>query len=125
MNPEQFDGVTQLRAPGRNAALDSTDIQVTVADILANVRSRGDAAVTEYSAKFDQCNLTAFEISQVERKAALAELDKHTRADTEFAIANVRKFAEAQLATMSSLDIEMLVPTKYSVLIDTLDNSLI
>ena len=31
-----------------------------------------------------------------------------TRADTEFAIANVRRFAEAQMGTMAPLDVEVL-----------------
>ncbi|NND89462.1 MAG: histidinol dehydrogenase, partial [Granulosicoccus sp.] len=43
-----------------------------------------------------------------EREAALNELDAQTRTDTEFAIANVRKFAEAQMATIGSLEIDVL-----------------
>ncbi len=100
--------MTQLRAPGRSAASDSTDIQATVADILSKVRDRGDAAVAEFASKFDKSDLTAFEVSREHREAALNELDAQTRADTEFAIANVRNFAEAQMATMRSLEIEIL-----------------
>ncbi len=54
----------------------------------------------EYSAKFDGVAPDMLEISVAEREAAVAELAPQTRADTEFAIANVRRFAEAQLATM-------------------------
>ena len=108
MSSSPVKGVTQLRAPGRSAASDSTDIQGIVADILAAVRSRGDAAVAEFAVKFDKSDLTAFEVSQEDREAALAGLDPQTRADTEFAIANVRNFAEAQMATMNALEIEIL-----------------
>ena len=50
--------------------------------------------------QFDKADLARFEVSQSEREAALAGLDPQTRKDTEFAIANVRRFAEAQLATI-------------------------
>ena len=49
-----------------------------------------------------------FEVTQTERQAAVDTLEKQTRADTEFAIENVRRFAQAQLATILPLDIEPL-----------------
>jgi sulfopropanediol 3-dehydrogenase len=72
------------------------------------VRERGDAAVREYSAAFDKVELEKFEVSEEERLKAVAELDPQTREDTEFAIANVRAFAEAQLKTILPLEIETL-----------------
>jgi len=102
-----FSGVTQLRAPRRSATSDSADIQLTVAEILSAVRERGDAAVAQFASRFDQSDLTIFEVSRQQRDTALSALASQTRADTEFAIANVRKFAESQLATMDSLDIEI------------------
>jgi histidinol dehydrogenase/sulfopropanediol 3-dehydrogenase len=75
---------------------------------LADVRQQGDAAVRRYSAQFDKADLDQFEVSQADRLRALDALDPQTRADTEFAIANVRRFAEAQLATILPLDIEPL-----------------
>ena len=83
-------------------------IQDTVQQVLLAVKTRGDAAVAEYAAQFDQSHLTAFEVTPEDRAAALAELDPQTRADTEFAIANVRRFAQAQLATLMPLEIEVL-----------------
>ena len=58
--------------------------------------------------RFDRSDRTAFEVTPAEREAAVAALDPQTRADTEFAIANVRRFAEAQLATMLPLEMEVL-----------------
>ncbi|TIW54753.1 MAG: histidinol dehydrogenase, partial [Mesorhizobium sp.] len=49
-----------------------------------------------------------FEITEEEKQKAVADLDPQTREDTEFAIANVRRFAEAQLKTILPLEIESL-----------------
>ena len=102
------DGVTQLRAPARSAAADTAGVAATVAEVIEAVRSRGDAAVADYARAFDKSERSAFEVTMADREAALAALDPQTRKDTEFAIANVRRFAEAQLATMLPLEIEVL-----------------
>ena len=103
-----FPGVTHLRAPSRSAVNDTAEIESIVTGILADVAARGDAAVAEYAAKFDKSDLTAFEVTMEQRQAAVDRLDPQTRADTEFAIANVTRFAQAQLATMLPLEIEVL-----------------
>lgn len=63
--------------------------------------------MADFAAQFDKTDLTEFEVTAKERDAALAALDRQTREDTEFAIANVTKFAEAQLATMLPLEVEI------------------
>lgn len=80
----------------------------TVQNIIDQVRERGDAALRDYSAKFDKTTPDKFEVSEHEIASALAELDPQTRKDSEFAIAQVKRFAQAQLATMQPLDIETL-----------------
>lgn len=97
---------TYIKAPARDQFADNNDVTGLVAKILADVRAEGDAAVRRYSIQFDKADLDSFEVSPAERLAALAELDPQTRADTEFAIDNVRRFAEAQLATILPLEIE-------------------
>ncbi len=101
-------GVSYVKAPSRNSVSDNAPVETLVAEILAAVKADGDAAVRDYSLKFDKADVAAFEVTPAEREAALAELAPQTRADTEFAIANVRRFAEAQLATMQPLEIETL-----------------
>ncbi|MFD0857488.1 histidinol dehydrogenase [Roseovarius aquimarinus] len=103
-----FDGVTRLKSPGRSAVSDNAPVERTVAEVLRAVRERGDAAVRDYSKQFDQADLATFEVSAEERQAALDALDPQSRADTEFAIDNVRAFAEAQLATILPLEVEPL-----------------
>lgn len=100
-------GVQYVKAPERDSIGDNASVEGLVAEIIADVRERGDAAVQDYSRKFDAADLAIFEVTPQEREQALAELDPQTRADTEFAIGNVRKFAEAQLATILPLEIEL------------------
>lgn len=103
-----FPGVTYVKAPERSSVSDNAPVETLVSEIIANVRAYGDAAVRDYSLKFDKAELEVFEVTDEEREAALAELDPQTRKDTEFAIDNVRKFAEAQLATILPLEVETL-----------------
>jgi histidinol dehydrogenase/sulfopropanediol 3-dehydrogenase len=101
-------GISYVKAPSRDQVSDNAPVETLVAEILKNVREQGDKAVREYSLKFDKADVEVFEVTAAEREAALAELAPQTRADTEFAIANVRKFAEAQLGTIQPLEIETL-----------------
>ncbi len=103
-----FPGVRWLKAPSRDTAVDTARIEATVAQVLADVRGEGDAAVRRYGVQFDKVDLGAFEVPLADRLAAVAELDPQTRADTEFAIANVTAFARAQLATILPLEVEIL-----------------
>ena len=97
-----------VKAPTRSAEADNRPVAELVAKVLADVKAEGDAAVARYSAEFDKSVLTVFEVTDAQREAAVANLDPQTRKDTEFAIANVRRFAEAQLATILPLDVEPL-----------------
>jgi len=108
MTSSPIPGVTYLKAPERSTVSDHAPVEALVSEIVANVRAYGDAAVRDYSAKFDKSELEVFEVTDSERQSTLAELDPQTRKDTEFAIANVRKFAEAQLATILPLEVETL-----------------
>lgn len=63
-------------------ALDET-VDATVAKILAEVKARGDAAVLEYTQKFDRLNapsMAALELSKHEMKAAFEELNPEIKA---------------------------------------------
>jgi histidinol dehydrogenase/sulfopropanediol 3-dehydrogenase len=104
----QHDGVVFIKAPKRDSISDNAPVGALVTEVIENVRKRGDAALREYSKRFDKADLEAFEVTDAERAEALSELDPQTRADNEFAIANVRRFAQAQLATILPLEIEAL-----------------
>ena len=74
-------------------------IEQRVADILADVRKRGDAAVLEYTARFDALQaptLQALELTQAELKAAFDAIPTAQRDALRAAAARVRSYHEAQ-----------------------------
>jgi histidinol dehydrogenase len=79
--------------------------QESVREIVREVRARGDAALLEYTRRFDGVALTAIEVSTAEFAAAETALDSEKRIAIDRAIANVRRFHEAQVGT--ALRVEM------------------
>jgi len=74
-------------------------IEQRVADILADVQARGDAAVLEYTARFDglqAASLAELALSQAELKAAFDALPTAQREALQSAAARVRRYHEAQ-----------------------------
>ena len=74
-------------------------IEQRVADILADVQQRGDAAVLEYTARFDGLSaesMAALELTQAELKAAFDSLPTAEREALESAARRVRSYHEAQ-----------------------------
>jgi len=74
-------------------------IETAVAKILADVKKRGDAAVLEYTNRFDRVNatsITAFDLTQDELQAALAALPDAQRAALQTAAERIRVFHERQ-----------------------------
>jgi histidinol dehydrogenase len=74
-------------------------IEQRVADILADVQKRGDAAVLEYTARFDGLSvdsMQALELTQSELKQAFDGLPPAQRSALESAARRVRSYQEAQ-----------------------------
>jgi sulfopropanediol 3-dehydrogenase len=101
-----LDRIEFIKAPQRSAASDNAAVAALVSEVIGQVRLRGDGAVREYAKSFDRVEIENFEVTAAERAEAVAALAPQTRADTEFAIDNVRSFAEAQLGTILPLEIE-------------------
>ncbi|UWR06549.1 histidinol dehydrogenase [Ruegeria sp. B32] len=78
---------------------DSPDVDAVVAQIIADVRSRGDAAVIELTAKFDRLQLTpdtlAFSADEVTQ--TIATVSDDDRAALELAAARIRAYHERQM----------------------------
>jgi histidinol dehydrogenase len=75
-------------------------IESRVAEILADVRARGDAAVLEYSARFDGLNATSMaelELGADDLAAALDQITPAQRQALEAAAARVRDYHQRQL----------------------------
>ncbi|MEZ0232487.1 MAG: histidinol dehydrogenase [Methylophilaceae bacterium] len=76
------------------------EVDLVVADILRNVRQRGDAAVLEYTQKFDRLSvnsLSELEIPKAELQAALDGLPADRRDALQHAAERVRIYHEKQL----------------------------
>ena len=74
-------------------------IEQRVADILADVQMRGDAAVLDYTARFDGlevAHMSALELTQAELKAAFEAIPPAQREALEAAARRVRTYHEAQ-----------------------------
>ncbi|WP_341911936.1 histidinol dehydrogenase [Polaromonas sp. YR568] len=74
-------------------------IEQRVADILADVQQRGDAAVLEYTARFDglsAASMHALELTQAELKAAFDTIPAAQRDALQAAERRVRSYHEAQ-----------------------------
>ena len=74
-------------------------IEQRVAEILADVQNRGDAAVLEYTARFDglqAASVAALELTQAELKAAFESIPEQQRQALQAAAARVRTYHEAQ-----------------------------
>ncbi|WP_333901401.1 histidinol dehydrogenase [Enterobacter wuhouensis] len=95
------------RPQGQDAQADRS-LTEKVSAIIERVRSEGDAALRAYSQQFDNVVPAQFEVSGQEIAEALEGIDAQTRRDSEFAINQVRRFAQAQLATMQPLEVETL-----------------
>ena len=75
------------------------DIAKIVADILADVKKRGDAAVIEYTNKFDRMSVAEakeFELDKPQLLQALEAIDVEQRQALETAAARIRQYAERQ-----------------------------
>lgn len=100
--------VVVFKKPSGSGQDASREIGETVSQIIAGVRREGDDALRRFSAKFDKVDVEALEAAPNEIRNALDRLDRQMRADTEFAIEQVRNFAEAQRKTILPVEVETL-----------------
>ena len=81
-------------------------VRETVERTLADIQTRGDAAIRELSEKFDGWSPENFRLSEAEIAQAMSEVSERDLDDIRFAQAQIRRFAEAQLASMQPVEIE-------------------
>ncbi len=96
---------------GRTAseqAREDARVRAVVEDTLAEIESRGDAAVRDLSAKFDRYSPGSFRLTPAEIEAAMQRVAARDMEDIRFAQAQIRRFAEAQRASMTDIEVETL-----------------
>lgn len=95
---------TSLSAEVRS--VDDRNVRQAVEKILKDVEDNGDEAVRQYSQQFDNYNPASFRLSDDDIERAIKRLSSRELDDIKFAQAQVRKFAEAQRASMTDVQIE-------------------
>ena len=75
----------------------TTDVSGAVAEIIANVRTRGDAALYDYCERFDRIRLDSLEVDAGELEDASAQVDPAFLRVLETAAGNIRAFHRKQV----------------------------
>lgn len=94
--------------PEAEKAEDDAKVRASVEAALADIEARGDDAVREMSARFDSYEPASFRLSASEVEAAMQKVGARDMQDITFAQAQIRRFAEAQRASMTDIEIETL-----------------
>jgi histidinol dehydrogenase len=76
--------------------IDREDLDAVVTGILHQVKTGGDAALKEYTARFDKAKLENFTVSQVEMEDAARSIPEELKAAIHLAAHNIRTFHVAQ-----------------------------
>ncbi len=97
-----------IKGPRPPSTADDARVREIVADVRREVAARGDAALRDYTRQFDGVDVDELRVSEAEIEAARLACDDELLEGMRFAIERVTAFAEAQLATMRPLDIEVL-----------------
>lgn len=111
---KELEGVTmaiRYLKEGKSALERSEDdakVRQIVETTLSDIEARGDAAVRELAEKFDNYSPPSYRLSESEIQALISEVSPRDIEDIKFAQAQVRKFAEAQRASMQDIEVETL-----------------
>ena len=102
--------ITYLKTgkPDEERAQDDAQTKATVENILRDIEIRGDKAVRDLSAKFDNYTPKNFKLSDQEISNLIGTLSERELSDIKFAQTQVRNFAQAQRESMLDIEIETL-----------------
>ncbi|MGV1795369.1 histidinol dehydrogenase, partial [Rhizobium sp. A37_96] len=89
-------------------AEEDAKVRSIVEATLKEIETRGDAAVRELSERFDKFSPGSFRLTGSQIDAAMSKVSARDMADIRFAQAQIRRFAEAQKASMRDIEVETL-----------------
>lgn len=89
-------------------ALDDTKTRDIVEGILSDIKTRGELAVRELSTQFDNWNPESFILTDDQIQDCIAQVSAQDLEDIKFAQAQVRNFAQHQLASLRDIEVETL-----------------
>ncbi|MDT8343730.1 MAG: histidinol dehydrogenase [Thermohalobaculum sp.] len=96
-----------LKTASRTARTDAADVGEAVRAILAGIEAGGEAAARRYAAEFDRYDGNVV-VTRAEIEAAARQVPQKLKDDIRFAHDNVRRFAEAQKASLSDFEVEIV-----------------
>ncbi len=94
--------------PDSERAEDDTKVRTSVEKILADIAAGGDAAVRELAQKFDGYAPSSFRLTPSQIEAAMNKVAPRDMDDIRFAQAQIRRFAQAQRASITDVEVETL-----------------
>jgi len=99
--------VTYLKQATPRPATENSEIRENVARMLAEIAENGEIAVRNYAQTLDHWTGDIV-LSAADRQAAIDRVPDDLKDDIRFAHRNIRRFAEAQKATMQDCEIEVI-----------------
>ncbi|NVO57796.1 histidinol dehydrogenase [Rhodobacteraceae bacterium B1Z28] len=94
--------------PAKARAEEDARVRQVVEETLVKIGALGDTAVRELSAKFDGYSPASFRLSVSEIEAAMQKVSTRDMEDIRFAQTQIRRFAEAQRASMTDVEVETM-----------------
>ena len=96
-----------LKKAARTAEAEQTDVRAVVERMLHEIAEEGEVAARRHARDLDKWDGDIV-VTDAQRRAAAALVPAQLKADIRFAHDNVRRFAEAQRATVSDFSVEIL-----------------
>jgi sulfopropanediol 3-dehydrogenase len=98
---------TYLKKAVKTAETDQSDVQQTVAEMLRAIEAGGDRVAADYCRTFDGWDGDIV-VAREAIDAAIAKVPEQLKQDIRFAHDNIRRFAEAQRATIQECQIDVI-----------------
>ncbi|MEM7300640.1 MAG: histidinol dehydrogenase [Pseudomonadota bacterium] len=98
--------INYLKKASKTAATGEDETRAIVADMLAQIEEGGEEVALSYSEKLDKFTGNAL-VSEEEIEAAASKVPQRLKDDIQFAYERVRKFAEAQKASIQEFETEL------------------
>ena len=89
-------------------AIDDAQVSEVVKNTLKVIEDQGDAAVREFSEKFDNYSPKSYRLSLAEIESLIASVSDRDMKDIQFAQEQVRNFAQAQRDSMQDIEVETM-----------------
>jgi len=103
MNISDWTSQKAVELPRPKVAPDA-ERRARVAEIMADVRGRGDAAVIEWTSRLDKAELKSLEVPAAEIEAAWSAIGEEVRGALTSAAARIERFHKAQLPAAVSVE---------------------